>query len=112
VRPAEIARQYLAAGHKELARGSVAKAVDNFDLALSYSSPRTQHVALLALAQARLAKAKRLSKGARAKDREEALQNIERAIALAARLNIKDDAVETLHKILVEAEELPFKVVV
>jgi hypothetical protein len=110
--PVMISRAYVASGNLELSRGNAAKAEQQFQFALSYSSPRTQHIALVGLAKVKLADAKRKSKGSRVPERDEALRLLERAEALTARLKLNDRATEELSVLLKDVHDLPFKTAV
>jgi hypothetical protein len=110
--PVMISRAYVASGNLEIARGNAAKAEQQFQFALSYSSPRTQHIALVGLAKVKLADAKRKSKGSRAPERDEVLRLLERAGALAERLKLNDRATEELAELLKDVHDLPFKTAV
>ena len=110
--PVMISRAYVASGNLEIARGNAAKAEQQFQFALSYSSPRTQHIALVGLAKVKLADAKRKSKGSRAPERDEVLRLLERAEALAERLKLNDRATEELAELLKDVHDLPFKTAV
>mmetsp|Transcript_18283 Transcript_18283/g.33810 ORF Transcript_18283/g.33810 Transcript_18283/m.33810 type:complete len:222 (-) Transcript_18283:157-822(-) len=108
----DVAKVEIEKGTSELSRKELDAAKESFELALSYSSPRTQHVAFLGLAKVHLARAKRLSKGSRAEDRDAALALVDRAQAITNRLKIADSAVDELAELRHELQRLPFKIAV